>query len=333
MEKISIIIPVYNRENLIKKTVTSLFDQTLKEIEIICIDDGSTDGTLEVIKSLSEQDNRVLSFHKENGGAGSARNVGITHAKGEFLFFLDSDDSLADNDVLERLYEKAIETHSMVCGGNLLFRNEKGVSQAKESTMDSEGFVPFSDYQFDFYFSRFIYNRKFLADKNVAFPELSVFEDPVFFVEVMKYSGGFYYMDLDVYLYNKIGEEKSASEYSDRQNYDWITGIIRLLELSSQNNWARLHFEQYNRLEYSVCPRIKKAIPNVDDKIICRLIMANARINAELLKEYVAIERDYILPPLRQLIILSKRYNELRNRRFFRFLAFLKKPLKTTRSK
>ena len=105
--KVSVILPVYNGEKYIKKCMESLISQTLKEIEIICVDDGSVDGTLEALKEYENLDN-VTVITQENAGAGAARNKGISYAKGEYLSFLDADD-IFEKDMLEVAYNKAVE--------------------------------------------------------------------------------------------------------------------------------------------------------------------------------------------------------------------------------
>ena len=105
--KVSVILPVYNGEKYIKKCMKSLIDQTLKEIEIICVDDGSVDGTLEALKEYENLDN-VTVITQENAGAGAARNKGMSYAKGEYLSFLDADD-IFEKDMLEVAYNKAVE--------------------------------------------------------------------------------------------------------------------------------------------------------------------------------------------------------------------------------
>ena len=105
--KVSIILTVYNGEKYIKKCMKSLIDQTLKEIEIICVDDGSVDGTLEALKEYENLEN-VTVITQENAGAGAARNKGMSYAKGEYLSFLDADD-IFEKDMLEVAYNKAVE--------------------------------------------------------------------------------------------------------------------------------------------------------------------------------------------------------------------------------
>ncbi len=105
--KVSVILPVYNGEKYIKKCMESLIGQTLKEVEIICVDDGSVDGTLEALKEYENLDN-VTVITQENAGAGAARNKGMSYAKGEYLSFLDADD-IFEKDMLEVAYNKAVE--------------------------------------------------------------------------------------------------------------------------------------------------------------------------------------------------------------------------------
>ena len=92
--KVSVIIPVYNTENYLRECLDSVINQTLKEIEIICIDDGSTDSSLEILKEYAKKDNRFTIVTQQNLHAGVARNAGLTIAKGEYVYFLDSDDWL-----------------------------------------------------------------------------------------------------------------------------------------------------------------------------------------------------------------------------------------------
>ena len=107
---VSVIVPTFNIERYIKKCLDSLLSQTLKEIEIICIDDGSTDNSYEILCEYATKDNRFIILQQENKGAGAARNKGMEISKGEFLAFLDADDFF-EADLLEQLYKKAEETH------------------------------------------------------------------------------------------------------------------------------------------------------------------------------------------------------------------------------
>ena len=104
---ISIIIPVYKVEQYLGKCVDSVLNQTYKELEIILVDDGSPDHCPEICEEYAGKDSRIVVIHKQNGGLSSARNAGLDVAKGEYIFFLDSDDYIAEN-TIERMYQTII---------------------------------------------------------------------------------------------------------------------------------------------------------------------------------------------------------------------------------
>lgn len=118
--KVSVVMPVYNVENYIEECLDSLISQTLKEIEIICVDDGSTDGTLNLLYKYEKSDTRVKVIQQQNQYAGVARNNGMKHAVGEYILFLDSDDFF-EKTMLEKMYNEAKRTEAdlVLCGGQV----------------------------------------------------------------------------------------------------------------------------------------------------------------------------------------------------------------------
>ena len=106
--KISIIIPVYNVEKYLNRCLDSIVNQTLEDIEVICVNDGSRDNSLQILKKYAEQDNRIKVIDKENEGQGYARKVGLDNATGEYILFCDSDDYYAELTVFEKLYKFTI---------------------------------------------------------------------------------------------------------------------------------------------------------------------------------------------------------------------------------
>lgn len=118
MAKVSVIIPVYNAEKYLNKCISSVANQTMKDIEIIAINDGSTDNSLNILDELSlKYKGKLKIYSKENGGAGSARNIGIENASGEFIKFVDADDYLKA-DILEKMYTIAKEHNVSLVRGN-----------------------------------------------------------------------------------------------------------------------------------------------------------------------------------------------------------------------
>lgn len=106
MPAISVIVPVYNTQKFLEKCLESIINQTFKDIEIICINDGSTDNSMSILNDYSEKDSRIKIINQKNAGLSCARNTGINNAKGEYIGFVDSDDWI-DLDFFEKLYNAA----------------------------------------------------------------------------------------------------------------------------------------------------------------------------------------------------------------------------------
>ena len=110
-DKISIIIPAYNIENYISATLDSVLAQSYKNIEVIVVNDGSTDKTGEIIDSYAEKDSRIKAIHKENGGVSSARIAGINASSGEWIGFVDGDD-FVEQEMFEHLLKNALDNNA-----------------------------------------------------------------------------------------------------------------------------------------------------------------------------------------------------------------------------
>lgn len=127
---VSIIIPVYNVRQYIDKCLESIVAQTYRDLEVILVDDSSTDGSGDRCEWWSRQDMRIRCIHKENGGPGPARNLGVREARGEWLFFVDSDDWIEDN-TLELLVDKVVSSDAdiVICNANLITMDADGVQR------------------------------------------------------------------------------------------------------------------------------------------------------------------------------------------------------------
>ncbi len=185
--KISVIVPAYNCENLISETLDCLINQTLKDIQIIIVNDGSTDGTAEVIDRYAKKDSRILSVYQENAGVSAARNNGIDRAQGEYLLFLDSDDLLSGN-ALELLAKKLDSTNADIA-----------ICRVKRFGYGGEEFNPIVDAftkedSLDCYDKRLLWNflvsnkcyrTEWLRKNGIKFPFLRYSEDGVFFMSAV----------------------------------------------------------------------------------------------------------------------------------------------------
>ena len=175
MPKVSVVIPVYNAGAFIEKCVLSVLDQTLREIEVICVDDRSTDGSAAVLGSIRDPRLRVIEF-SVNQGVSAARNAGLDAAEGEFVQFLDSDDWL-DPDYLEAMVAQAERTgESIIVNSNYIEEFPESGKRALSSRFGFVGDDP-AYYPADVVQNRFppvvwarLFRRSFLQENNVRFP-------------------------------------------------------------------------------------------------------------------------------------------------------------------
>lgn len=114
MPKVSIIVPIYNKEHYLEKSINSLLDQTLIDFEVILVNDGSVDNSLDICKKFASQDKRIKVIDQKNGGVSVARNTGLETAKGDYIAFLDPDDWVEQN-MYSSMYNNCVETGSEIC--------------------------------------------------------------------------------------------------------------------------------------------------------------------------------------------------------------------------
>ena len=134
MVKISIILPVYNVAPYLEETFQSIIQQSLKEIEIITVNDGSTDNSEEIIKKWQQQDSRIFLFTQENRGQSAARNLALQHATGQYIYMMDSDDKLTDPEALQTCYDYAERNKADFIFFDGESFSEEGVSRISRNT-------------------------------------------------------------------------------------------------------------------------------------------------------------------------------------------------------
>lgn len=256
--KISVIIPIFNREKYIEKCLENVCMQTLKEIEIICVDDCSTDRTMSVLKKCRINDKRIkIISMKKNSGSGPARNAGMKKAKGEFIAFMDSDDFYPSDDVLETLYTTAINKGVDICGGNVRIVNEKGYKvktyiKDAQKQFRKEGYIDIYKWQWCFGYWRFIYNRKMLIENGDKFKDYRRFQDPPFMLKTMLDSNNIYGINKDVYCYRVSHKQVKYNIRSMTDKFKAINEVKEMCETYElyelKNMVIRLTREYRNKL-------------------------------------------------------------------------------------
>ena len=206
---VSIIISIFNSENYLISCLNSIIYQSLKNIEIICINDGSNDESLNILKEFQKKDQRIIIISQNNEGAGIARNKGIMKSRGKYLGFVDSDDMLPDNFTLEIIYNKSIHNKALICGGSLnklkKINGRLVIFNGKEKYIfHREEMIEYKKYQYDFGFFRFLYKSKFIKNNNIFFPNYLRYQDPPFFIKAMSKAKKFYALNYTTYLYRKF---------------------------------------------------------------------------------------------------------------------------------
>ena len=257
---VSIIIPVFNTENYLSTCLDSVLNQTLGNIEIICINDGSTDSSLEILKNYQEMDHRIKIIDKDNEGQGIARNIGIDNAVGEYIAFVDSDDFIK-KDMLEKLYNSSKKSNldlvmCKVASYNELtneindslwyyslgiFKDfEKNVFSHKD-TMDFTCEISVTPYNK-------LYKNSFIKKHNIKFAENLIFEDEVFFYDVYLKANKVSIVDETLYYY-RINREGSTVEKTEYKDYSDIVPIFKLIieKFIETNNWDDYKVNVSNR--------------------------------------------------------------------------------------
>ncbi len=247
MKKVSVIVPVYNVEKYLKKCLDSLVNQTLKEIEIIVVNDGSPDNSQKIIDEYSKKYNTIHSYSKANGGLSDARNFGIKYASGEYIAFVDSDDYVA-LDMYEKMYNKAkTENYDMVvCDLNYIYEETGNIVRAysniKSDTTDIKNAM------INIYPAAWnkIFKRSLFNDKNIRFKKDVWFEDVEFIYKILPKikSIGVVHEPLNQYLQRK----GSITSTIDKRLYHYIDNWNGLVKYYKDNNLYELY---YNELEYS----------------------------------------------------------------------------------
>jgi len=231
MPKVSVIIPTHNREKLLSKAVGSVIEQTFQDFEVIIVDDGSTDNTRKVISEFSAKDERILYIYQQNQGVASARNKGISIARGAYIAFLDSDDRMLPNRLEEQVKLLDINKNiGLVYGSMLIKENEESELKTfgivfPEIIPCREMFLNLLKYHIFFTICT-VMMRKDIFEKYNFNPLMKIGEDFLFFLQVSR-DYLFYGLDKPLAIINRSGDLSSLSKNNNQFNVKLALDILK----------------------------------------------------------------------------------------------------------
>lgn len=252
---VSVIVPCYNVEKYIKKGIESLINQTLKDIEIIVINDGSKDNTLKILKNYQKNDKRIKIIDKKNEGVSIARNAGLKQAKGKYICFMDSDDWV-EKDYLEQMYNKISKNNYdiVACDTYAIYPNKKMYIKSNINDNQDEKKLMIDAYAVIW---NKMYKKEIISDiyfeKNISFCE-----DVLFLYEV--YSKVKKVGSINEPLYNYLQRENSLTYTYNEKIYDLIKGLDKIVEYYETNNYIDKYYQEieYSYVRYLLATFIKR---------------------------------------------------------------------------
>ena len=242
MPKVSVIVPVYNVEQYIDKCLNSLVNQTLQDIEIIIVNDGSTDRSKSIIFKFKEKfSDKILYLEKENGGLSDARNYGIKHAKGDYIAFLDSDDYVELN-TYEKLYNKAIQTNAdmVECDFYWEYPDKKIHDTKANYKNESDMFANARVVAWNK-----LYKKDILLNSGIEFPKGLRYEDLEFFYKILPKLNKIELINEPLIHY--VQREDSITYVQNERTQEIFTILDNIIKYYKENDL----YEKYKKeLEY-----------------------------------------------------------------------------------
>ena len=270
MVKISVIIPVFNVENYLARCLDSVINQTLKDIEIICVDDGSTDNSFNILNDYKNSDDRIQVYQQENGGHSVATNTGLKYVTGDYIFFVDSDDWI-ELDALEKLYNNAIENDSdLVLYDSIEHLPENQFRERRYGILNGLKNEIF-DYKsekrliLNSYYVQWskLYKTYFFRQHNLKLPDFRLYEDIGLNVAAITFAKRITYLPEILYHYNRLNDSSLQNTKVEMNRskiiFDVIFYIERFLIENNLFNYLELNF-----LEFKI-KQPKIIFENLDD--------------------------------------------------------------------
>ena len=237
MIKVSVIVPVYNVEKYLKRCLDSLVNQTLSDIEIICVNDGSTDGSAQILEEYAQKDNRIKVITQINSGVSEARNVGIKQATGEFIGYVDPDDFI-EPVFYEKLYNSAVENNCDIACASVIRENNK-----KKKVLikyDKQIIAKNVKEKFELahipehcYIWNKIYRREKLISSGINFRREMVYEDMIYSPDVVEELDDMVVVP-DVWYHYWNNDGSIVKNSSDKCRTDKITAQKHIIDICNK---------------------------------------------------------------------------------------------------
>lgn len=264
MPKVSVIVPIYNVEKYLEKCINSLLSQTLEDIQIILVNDGSKDNSGNIAKEYEKNNkDRVIYVEKENGGLSDARNYGLKYATGDFIAFLDSDDYIEKN-AYEEMYNKAIEENADYVECDFIWEFPNKIRVDKQ--------YPYKNKKEMLSFVRVVaWNKliksQLITDNNLEFPKGLRYEDVEFTYKLIPFVNKFAYVDKPFIHY--VQREGSIANVQNERTAEIFTVLDNVIEFYKKNNIYEEYRDEleYNYARYLLCSSLKRMC-KIKDKTI-----------------------------------------------------------------
>jgi glycosyltransferase involved in cell wall biosynthesis len=243
MVAVSVIIPVYNCSQYLPQCLTSLYSQTLRDLEIICVNDASTDNSISILQEYAAKDSRIKIINlAENKGAAVARNIAIENAQGKYLGFVDGDDFI-DHNFYEKLYAKALETDADSVKGNIITYCPKTSLKRREAWIDINEDAKKHKAGFCFSFTSAIYKKSLIQENSVRFLEgLIHFEDPYFTIKAALFYKKLEVIDDVFYYYVSNPDSTSRKKITIKHAESLVFGVEKVLDLLDEFCFDKTHY-------------------------------------------------------------------------------------------
>ncbi|HBW13335.1 MAG TPA: hypothetical protein DEF30_05905 [Proteiniclasticum sp.] len=312
MPIITVIVPVYNVEKYLGRCMNSILNQSFKDLEVILINDGSTDGSGELCNEYASQYNNVRVFHKNNGGLSSARNLGLNHANSPYISFIDSDDWIA-KDTYEYMMKLMLTYDAEIVSTRYLIKkdeimDQRPTSNAKIEVLENEDALKFymqmgiSNSVNDYSVCTKLYKKDLFND--ICFPIGQYYEDVVTNFKLIKKAKKYIYSDKVCYYYFQENTSITRNKFSSKDFDMEKIGLQLIAESKELNNLALVRLAEeklarnYMSMLYKAC---KYGIDNsLDDKKVFKLLQKKLNDNFwVLLKSRLQISRKILTLILR----------------------------------